>query len=103
MVYTANQTDEDLDVYFYQMTVAHTSGPIVRVDDYYPFGMTFNTGELAGALTNKYLYNGKELQNELGLDWYDYIARQYDPAIGRFLSIDPAAVNAESFSIRLCV
>jgi RHS repeat-associated protein len=37
------------------------------------------------------LFNGKELQNELDLGWYDYKARQYDPAIGRFLSIDPAA------------
>src|SRR5690606_9236404 len=46
MIYTANQTAEDLDVYFDQMTVAHTSGPIIRVDDYYPFGMTFNTGQL---------------------------------------------------------
>jgi RHS repeat-associated protein len=39
----------------------------------------------------KYLYNGMELQDELDLGWYDYIARQYDPAIGRFLSIDPLA------------
>jgi|GEM_PF-6004503 len=38
---------------------------------------------------NDYLYNSKELNTDLGLNWSDYGARFYDPVVGRFTGVDP--------------
>lgn len=60
--------------------------------DYYPFGKT--SPALVGE--NKYLYNDKELQDDL--EQFDYGARLYDPIIGRWNVIDPLARYFEDIS-----
>jgi len=49
--------------------------------------------ELSGSRAGRqdYLYNGKEWNEDLGLDWYDYGFRYYDATIGRFTGVDPIA------------
>ena len=68
---------------------------ITQEDHYYPFGMTMAGLSYSNGVENKYLYNGKEFQDDdLGgvkLDWYDYGARYYDVAIGRWNVIDNKA------------
>jgi len=45
--------------------------------------------ENTGTDVQNHLYNGKELDRMHGLNLYDYSARQYDPVIGQFTSMDP--------------
>ncbi|MFE3872249.1 RHS repeat domain-containing protein, partial [Flavobacterium sp. ZS1P70] len=76
---------------------------IVEENNYYPFGLKqkgYNnvTGSLGNATAQKYKYNGKELQDELGLNMYDYGARNYDPALGRWMNVDPLAEKSRRFS-----
>ncbi len=58
-------------------------------DYYYPFGLTFNGYQREGTAKQNYLYNGKELQDELDLGWLDYGARMYMSDIGRWGVVDP--------------
>lgn len=64
-------------------------------DDYYPFGLNVARGAIP-SLRNHYLYNKKELQDEL--NQYDYGARFYDPVIARWTSVDPLAEKSRRWS-----
>ncbi len=69
--------------------VLNQSGKTLQQNSYYPFGMLMaGLPQKEEASANKYLYNGKELQADFGLDWYDYGARFYDAEVGRFHTVD---------------
>ena len=63
---------------------------VLQQTHYYPFGLEM-PGMGVGSTREEqpYLYNGKESINDLDLGWYDYGARMYDPALGRWSVVDP--------------
>ena len=74
--------------------VVSSSGTVVETNHYYPFGGLFSTS----TNVQPYKYNGKELDTKNGLNWYDYGARHYDAALGRWFVVDPLAEKYYSVS-----
>ena len=80
-----------------------TTGQTVQDNHYYPYGALFgesasteyvkamarNGNNYKEISNNPYHYSGKEWQPTFGLNLYDFSARQYDPALGRFINPDP--------------
>lgn len=80
---------------------------ILEENNYYPFGLqhgSYNTPardyrpignareiETVDRNPYQYKYQGQERQDELGLNWDSFKWRNYDYAIGRFMSVDPLA------------
>ncbi|TAI48492.1 RHS repeat domain-containing protein [Flagellimonas allohymeniacidonis] len=69
---------------------------IVEESNYYPFGLKhkgYNSAISANgnSVAQKWKFGGKELDESLGLETYDFGARNYDPALGRWFVVDPKA------------
>ena len=88
-------------------SVSSPSASIVGENNYYPFGLQHRgyndaNGTRGSDFANNYMFGGKEFQDEpVGsnrIDYYDFGARNYDPAIGRWMNIDALAENYYSYS-----
>jgi RHS repeat-associated protein len=86
-------------------TKDRTSGSIQVIEEsnYDAFGLKhqrYNNviSSLGSSRAQGLKYNGKELQEEYGFNCYDYGARFYDAAIGRWSVVDPLAEKYTSYS-----
>jgi RHS repeat-associated protein len=90
-IYTNNESN--YNVYFDEVCILHektnSTLQVTQLSDYYPFGLGFNVWNKESIKANRYLYQKQELQDDLGYDEYQYKYRMHDPAMGRFLSVDP--------------
>jgi len=88
-------------VYYDNLMVVMSAGSVLEVNAYYPFGMLIpdlSTPVMLGGYFNAYKFSAKELQTDLGLNWYDFGARMYDPIVGRWWTTDPLAESFYAWS-----
>lgn len=91
--YALYNKDNNLSFHYYlkdhlgnNRVVVSEDGEIEQVNDYYPTGALMASSK--GGDTQRFKYNGKELDRTNGLNWYDYGARNYDAAIVRWDGMD---------------
>lgn len=93
-VYFNNETVEI--VFFYNFKLSHERGRILEENHYYAFGLVMrgiSSRSLNGLPANKKKFVSQELDDDLGLNWYQFRFRNHDPQIGRFVQIDPLAAQ----------
>jgi RHS repeat-associated protein len=87
--YSNEESTTNYEAFFDDFTVTHSKSPVLQAEDYYPFGLVATGYRRENSTGQSFKYNGKELQDELGLGWLDYGARMYMPEIGRWGVVDP--------------
>ena len=76
---------------------------VVEESNYYPFGLKHKgynnvVSSNGNSVAQKFGYNGKEHNEELGLDWIDFGWRNHDASLGRWMNIDNKAEKYYNYS-----
>jgi RHS repeat-associated protein len=95
-VFVANESD--VPVWYDEMEIKWDRAMIVQENHYYPFGMNMVGIEKQGTPDNRFQYNGKEKQEEFGLNAYDFGNRMYSADVPRFWQLDRFADKYYSLS-----
>ncbi|MDJ1484208.1 DUF6443 domain-containing protein [Cytophagaceae bacterium YF14B1] len=85
-------------VWFDDIKISYSRDLIVQENHYDPWGLNLAGIETQGNPNHEFQYNGKEKQEEFGLNWMDYGARMYDAQIGRWHVVDPLSEISRKWS-----
>jgi RHS repeat-associated protein len=88
-IYLSNEGAVQQDIYFDDVTITHKKSPIVQGQEYYPFGLTFNSYLKESTPRNDWKFQGQEHEDGLDLNWDQFKWRNHQPDIGRFFNVDP--------------
>jgi RHS repeat-associated protein len=99
-VYVSNESTQN--VFFDNLAINQTRGPVLEVNDFYPFGLQI-PGSSSAALKanynqNRYKYIGDEFDSAFSFNKIETDFRDYDPEIGRFVQIDELAEITDSWT-----
>ena len=88
--------------HYYPYGMSYAGNAMASMAELHPIGGGLEIGEeispgideigllpLSGSVAQPYRFSGNELYLDNGLGLYDFKARMYDPALGRFTSVDP--------------
>jgi len=96
-IYFSNGELIPVDVFFDDFRVTHTRSPLLGMDDYQPYGLTFNSVVRENSLPQPFRFNGMEVSPSNGSGWlWPSRFRAYDPFTARFLQPDPVVKHHES-------
>jgi len=96
-VYLSNETEgAEVVVSWDDFTIYHGKTNVVQTDDYYPFGLAFNSYSRTASTVNNFKFASNECLSETG--WIDFYNRMYQPDLGRFISNDPLATYKPSWT-----
>lgn len=94
-IYVSNESNNL--VYFDNFQVTHERGPILEENHYYPYGLKMaaisskTVNSMLSGTAPSYGYQGTfaEEVNDLGVNYNEFMMRNYDPQIGRWTTADP--------------
>ena len=90
MVFLSNESEQSVEVFWDDFRVDHHYNAVLQADDYYPFGLTFNSYKREFSKVNKMnTYQDQEYDEETG--WVQFKWRNHMPELGRFFNVDPLA------------